>query len=70
MLSPATICNNGEVVTVTVLLTGTPNWTLTYNAGGTSYTQSGIGSGTYNIQLTGADLGGPGNSKYSTNGCI
>ena len=60
-VSPASICNNGEVVTVTVLLTGTPNWSLTYNAGGNSYTQSGISSATYNIQLTGADLGGPGN---------
>ncbi len=59
-VSPATICNNGEVVTVSVTLTGTPNWTLTYLAGTNSFTQSGIGSGTYNIQLTGADLGGPG----------
>ena len=59
-VSPATICNNGEVVTVSVTLTGTPNWTLTYLAGTNSFTQSGIGSGTYTIQLTGADLGGPG----------
>ncbi len=59
-VSPATICNNGEVVTVSVTLTGTPNWTLTYLAGMNSFTQSGIGSGTYAIQLTGADLGGPG----------
>ncbi len=59
-VSPATICNNNELVTVSVTLTGTPDWTLTYLAGGTSFTQSGIGSGTYNIQLTGTDLGGPG----------
>jgi hypothetical protein len=45
---------------VTVVLTGTPNWTLKYQAGTQTFTQSGIGSGTYNIQLTGLDLGGPG----------
>ncbi len=59
-VSPATICNNGEIVTVTVVLTGTPNWTLSYTAGGNSFVQSGIGIGTYNIQLTGADFGGAG----------
>jgi gliding motility-associated-like protein len=59
-VSPATICNNGEIVSVTVVLTGTPNWTLKYQAGTQTFTQSGIGSGTYNIQLTGLDLGGPG----------
>ncbi|MBN1416427.1 MAG: hypothetical protein JW973_15090, partial [Bacteroidales bacterium] len=59
-VTPTSICNNGEVVTVTVALTGNPNWTLTYSAGGNSYTQSGIGSSTFNIQLTGSDFGGPG----------
>jgi gliding motility-associated-like protein len=59
-VAPAEICNNGEVVTVTVVLTGSPNWTLTYTAGGSTYVQSGISSGTYNIQLTGTDLGGAG----------
>ena len=59
-VNPTTICNNGDVVTVSVTLTGTPAWTLSYTAGGNPFVQSGIGSGTYNIQLTGADLGGPG----------
>ncbi|MBN1789488.1 MAG: hypothetical protein JW830_03250, partial [Bacteroidales bacterium] len=59
-ITPAEICNNGEVVTVTVLLTGIPNWTVTYTAGGNTYTQSGITSSTFNIQLTGTNLGGPG----------
>ncbi len=67
-VSPATICNNGEVVTVSVTLTGTPDWTLTYLAGTNSFTQSGIGSGTYNIQLTGADLGGPGTRNIQLTG--
>ncbi|HLO60057.1 MAG TPA: gliding motility-associated C-terminal domain-containing protein [Bacteroidales bacterium] len=59
-VSPAEICNNGEVVTVRVLLTGSPKWTLSYTAGGNPYTQSEITTSTYDIQLTGAELGGPG----------
>ncbi len=59
-VNPASVCNNGDVITVTVVLTGSPNWTLSYNAGPNSFVQSGISSGTYNIQLTGADFGGPG----------
>jgi hypothetical protein len=59
-VSPTSICNNGEVVTVTVTLTGSPNWTLTYSAGSNTYMQSGITSCTYNLQLTGADFGGAG----------
>jgi gliding motility-associated-like protein len=59
-VTPAEICNNGEVVTVRVLLTGAPMWTLSYTAGGNPYTQSGIATSTFDIQLTGADLGGPG----------
>ncbi|MBN2275401.1 MAG: hypothetical protein JXK95_13790, partial [Bacteroidales bacterium] len=59
-VTPTAICNNGEIITVTVELTGTPNWTIGYNAGSNSFSQSGIGSSTFNIQLTGADFGGPG----------
>ncbi len=59
-VSPTSVCNNGEIITVTVVLTGNPNWTLSYQAGSNSYTQTGISSSTYNIQLTGADFGGQG----------
>lgn len=59
-VSPTSICNNGEIITVTVVLTGSPSWTLSYQAGSNSYTQTGIGSSTYYIQLTGSDFGGAG----------
>jgi gliding motility-associated-like protein len=59
-VSPTSICNNGEIITVTVVLTGSPSWTLSYQAGSNSFTQTGISSSTYNIQLTGADFGSSG----------
>jgi len=58
------ICNNGEIASIPVTLTGTSPWSLTYQTtNGTttkSFTQTGIASSSYTIQLTGTDLGGAG----------
>jgi len=62
------ICNNGEVASIPVSLTGTAPWTLTYRTTGTpthTYVQSGISSNNYTIQLTGYDIGGTGNFVFS-----
>ncbi|MGC8825149.1 MAG: hypothetical protein ACP5PZ_11255 [Bacteroidales bacterium] len=62
------ICNNGEVATIPVSLTGVAPWTLTYRTLGTpthTYTQSGINSSSYTIQLTGMDIGGTGTFTFS-----
>lgn len=67
-LSSASICNNGSTVSVPVTLTGTSPWTLTYRTTGSptnNYTQTGITSSTYNIQLTGADICGTGNGVFT-----
>ncbi|MCX7987524.1 MAG: hypothetical protein N2662_11360, partial [Bacteroidales bacterium] len=67
-VSSVTICNNGEVATIPVSLTGVAPWTLTYRTTGTptrTFVQSGISSSNYNIQLTGNDIGGTGTFSFS-----
>ncbi len=59
-MTPAAICDNGETIKVTVELTGKPAWQLTYQAGSKTFVQQGITSPTYDILLSGEDLGGPG----------
>jgi hypothetical protein len=53
------VCNNGSVASIPVTLTGTAPWTLSYRVTGSAtrnFTQTGISSPNYVIQLTGADL--------------
>ncbi|TCO07432.1 glycine-rich domain-containing protein [Natronoflexus pectinivorans] len=62
------ICNNGEVASIPVALTGVAPWTLTYRVNGSgthNFTQTGITSSNYMIQLTGDDLAGAGNYSVS-----
>ncbi|WP_044117959.1 T9SS type A sorting domain-containing protein [Alkaliflexus imshenetskii] len=62
------ICNNGSVASIPVTLTGTAPWTLSYRVTGPvtrNFTQTGITSPNYVIQLTGADLAGAGNYSVS-----
>ena len=67
-VSPVEICNNGEAASIPVVLTGTAPWTLTYRTTGTptrTFTQSGISTSNYTIQLTGIDIGGTGTFAFS-----
>jgi gliding motility-associated-like protein len=63
------ICDNGEIASIPVTLTGTPPWTLSYRTVGNSITrnfiQTGILSSDYTIQLTGSDMGGAGAAPYT-----
>ena len=62
------ICNNGSVASIPVTLTGAAPWTLSYRVTGPvtrNFTQTGITSPNYVIQLTGADLAGAGNYSVS-----
>ncbi len=63
-----TICAAGQTATIPVTLTGTAPWTLTYKTTGSStnnFSQSGIASSSYNISLTGADVGGYSATPYT-----
>jgi len=65
-----TICDNGEIASIPVTLTGNQPWTLSYRTTGAGptiqdFTQTGITSSPYTIQLTGADMGGSANSPYT-----
>ena len=64
-----TICDNGEIASIPVTLTGTAPWTLSYRTVGNSitrnFTQTGIVSSNYTIQLTGTDIGGAGAAPYT-----
>ena len=68
---PATysICDNGEQASIPVALTGTPPWTLSYQTSGNAkvrtFTQTGITSSPYTIQLTASDMGGYGTNPYT-----
>jgi hypothetical protein len=67
-ISDVEICNNGELATIPVSLTGVAPWTLTYRTSGTpthTYTQSGIHSSSFNIQLSGNDIQGTGTYTFS-----
>lgn len=62
-LSDEEICDNDEIATIPVNLTGTPPWTLSYRTIGsttTNFTESNIMTSPYNIQLRGSDIGGDG----------
>ncbi len=63
--SPSTICNNGAIASIPVTLTGNSPWTLTYSDGTNTYSQSGIMSSSYTIQLTGTNLGFSGTSPIT-----
>jgi len=67
-LTDKSVCNNGEIVSIPVNLTGTAPWTLNYRTTGgvtTNFSQTGILTSPYTIQLTGADIGGSTNSPYT-----
>jgi hypothetical protein len=58
------VCDNGAVASIPVALTGSAPWILSYKVTGAdtqSFTQSGITSPSYVIQLSGEDLAGAGN---------
>jgi len=62
-LSDVEICDNDEIVTILVNLTGTAPWTLSYRTVGTTttnFTENNILTSPYNIQLRGSDIGGDG----------
>jgi hypothetical protein len=63
------ICDNGEQAAIQVALTGTAPWTLSYRTNGNSiiknFTQTGISSSPFTIQLTSSDLGGYGTDPYT-----
>ncbi|MCA1744191.1 MAG: hypothetical protein LC643_00470, partial [Bacteroidales bacterium] len=67
--TPVEICNNGAVASIPVVLSGSAPWTLSYRVTGASstrnFTQTGITSPNYVIQLTGDDLAGAGNYSVS-----
>lgn len=62
------ICDNGEQASIQVALSGNAPWTLSYKTVGNSitqnFTQTGITSSPYTIQLTSADMGGYGVNPY------
>jgi hypothetical protein len=67
-LTAKSVCDNGEIASIPVNLTGTSPWTLSYRTVGgttTNFTQTGITSSPYTIQLTGADIGGSTGSPYT-----
>ena len=62
-LSDLEICDNDEIVTIPVNLTGTAPWSLSYRTVGTTttnFTENNIMTSPYNIQLRGSDIGGDG----------
>ncbi|MGF1586279.1 MAG: beta strand repeat-containing protein [Bacteroidales bacterium] len=66
-LTPVSICDNDEIATIPVNLTGTAPWTLTYRISGgttTEFTETNIMSSPFNIQLRGSDIGGAAGSPY------
>ena len=67
-LTPVSICDNEEIATIPVDLTGSPPWELTYRTtGGTTseFTETDIMTAPFNIQLRGSDLGGSAGSPYT-----
>ena len=56
-LSPVEVCDNEEIVTIPVELTGSPNWELVYRIGTTEFTADNINSSPYNISIQGSDIG-------------
>lgn len=66
--SDVEICDNNEVASIPVVLTGSAPWTLNYRVTGATtrnFSQTGITSPNYFIQLTGADLAGAGSYQVS-----
>jgi len=63
------ICDNGDIASIPVTLSGTSPWTLTYTTtNGTTtktFTQSGITSPNYIISLTSDDIGGYSATPYT-----
>ena len=61
--SAISICDNGDVASIPVALTGTAPWSLSYRAqvgvDVYNFTQTGILSSPYTIELTGDDVGNP-----------
>jgi hypothetical protein len=61
------ICDNGEIAYIPVTLSGSSPWTLVYKATGTTtttFTQTGITSASYQIALTGSNMGGYSATPY------
>jgi hypothetical protein len=66
--SQVEICDNGEIASIPVALTGSAPWTLTYKVEGKinrTFTQTGITSPNYLIQISGDDLAGAGTYNIS-----
>lgn len=63
-LTDVEICDNEEIATIPVNLTGSEPWSLTYQTSDgvdtTTFTEENINTSTYNIQLRGSDIGGEG----------